>query len=134
MTLHKAKGLQFDAVILPALDLPSGRGDQPVLRWKVREHDGTPTLVLAPLRPRIGVQADEDPVYRWLRRLDAAEEEAELSRLLYVGATRARLVSQLITESLVLAVVGAAGGIRSAGPGFASFASSTRQSCRTARP
>jgi ATP-dependent exoDNAse (exonuclease V) beta subunit len=90
MTLHKAKGLQFDAVILPALDLPSGRGDQPVLRWKVREHDNTPTLVLAPLRPRIGVQADEDPVYRWLRRLDAAEEEAELSRLLYVGATRAR--------------------------------------------
>ena len=90
MTLHKAKGLQFDAVILPALDLPSGRGEQPVLRWKVREHDGTPTLVLAPLRPRIGVQSDEDPVYRWLRRLDAAEEEAELSRLLYVGATRAR--------------------------------------------
>jgi len=90
MTLHKAKGLQFDAVILPALDLPSGRGDQPVLRWKVREHENTPTLVLAPLRPRIGVQADEDPVYRWLRRLDAAEEEAELSRLLYVGATRAR--------------------------------------------
>ena len=91
MTLHKAKGLQFDAVILPALDLPSGRGDQPVLRWKVREHDGTRTLVLAPLRPRIGAQADEDPVYRWLRRLEAAEEEAELSRLLYVGATRARL-------------------------------------------
>src|SRR6476620_5578305 len=90
MTLHKAKGLQFDAVILPALDLPSGRGDQPVLRWKVREHQGTRTLVLAPLRPRIGVQSDEDPVYRWLRRLDAAEEEAELSRLLYVGATRPR--------------------------------------------
>ena len=90
MTLHKAKGLQFDAVILPALDLPSGRGDQPVLRWKVREHEGTPTLVLAPLRARIGVQADEDPVYRWLRHLDAAEEEAELSRLLYVGTTRAR--------------------------------------------
>jgi ATP-dependent exoDNAse (exonuclease V) beta subunit len=90
MTLHKAKGLQFDAVILPALDLPSGRGDQPVLRWKVRDHEGMRTLVLAPLRARIGTQSDEEPVYEWLRHLDGAEEAAELARLLYVGATRPR--------------------------------------------
>ena len=90
MTLHKAKGLEFDAVILPGLDLPTGRIDAPVLRWKVRGLDAEPTLVLAPLRARIGASADADPVYRWLGVLDAAEEDAELGRLLYVGATRAR--------------------------------------------
>jgi ATP-dependent exoDNAse (exonuclease V) beta subunit len=90
MTLHRAKGLQFDAVILPGLDLGAGTGDQPLLRWKVREHDADATLVLAPMRARIGAHADSDPVYRWLGRLDAFEEAAELGRLLYVGATRAK--------------------------------------------
>jgi ATP-dependent exoDNAse (exonuclease V) beta subunit len=90
MTLHRAKGLEFDAVILPALDLFAGGADTPLLRWKVREHDGARTLVIAPLRARVGAKSVTDPVYRWLQRLDAAEEEAELGRLLYVGATRAK--------------------------------------------
>jgi hypothetical protein len=90
MTLHRAKGLQFDAVILPALDLETGGSGQPVLRWKVREHDGATSLVLAPMRAKVGMQAAHDPVYRWLGTLDAAEEMAELGRLLYVGATRAK--------------------------------------------
>jgi ATP-dependent exoDNAse (exonuclease V) beta subunit len=90
MTLHKAKGLQFGAVILPGLDLQTGRSDTPLLRWKAREHAGERTLVLAPMRARVGASADDDPVYKWLGRLDAAEEAAELGRLLYVGATRAR--------------------------------------------
>ena len=90
MTLHRAKGLQFDAVILPGLDLPSGSGEPPLLRWKVRDHDGGLTLVLAPMRARAGVRAEPDPVYAWLSELDVAEETAELGRLLYVGATRAR--------------------------------------------
>jgi ATP-dependent helicase/nuclease subunit A len=89
MTLHKAKGLQFGAVILPGLDLRAGSGESPLLRWKVREHAGQRTLMLAPLRARIGARAEPDPVYAWLGRLDNAEEHAELGRLLYVGATRA---------------------------------------------
>ena len=90
MTLHRAKGLQFDVVILPGLDLETGGGDPPLLRWKVRMHGSDPTLVLAPMRARIGLRADPDPIYRWLGDLDAYEESAELGRLLYVGATRAR--------------------------------------------
>ncbi len=90
MTLHKAKGLEFDAVILPGLDLASGRSDTPLLRWKVREHAHRRIPILAPLRARMGAQAETDPVYQWLGTLDAAEEAAELGRLLYVGATRAR--------------------------------------------
>jgi len=90
MTLHRAKGLQFDAVILPALDIETGGSGQPVLRWKVRQHDGASSLILAPLRAKVGTYAASDPVYKWLGTLDAAEEVAELGRLLYVGATRAR--------------------------------------------
>jgi len=90
MTLHRAKGLQFDAVILPALDADTGGSGQPVLRWKVRQHDDASSLILAPMRAKIGGQAASDPVYKWLGTLDAAEEVAELGRLLYVGATRAR--------------------------------------------
>ena len=90
MTLHKAKGLQFGAVILPGLDLRAGRGGSPLLRWKVRERDGQRTLMLAPVRARIGARAETDPVYAWLGALDAAENAAELGRLLYVGATRAK--------------------------------------------
>jgi ATP-dependent exoDNAse (exonuclease V) beta subunit len=90
MTLHRAKGLEFDVVILPALDLATGGGDQQLLRWKVREHQRTSTLVLAPLRARAGPYAAQDPVYEWLASLDSAEEAAELGRLLYVGVTRAR--------------------------------------------
>ena len=77
-------------MILPGLDLETGSGDPPLLRWKVREHDNVPTPVLAPMRARTGSRAETDPVYRWLRELDDAEEHAELCRLLYVGATRAR--------------------------------------------
>jgi ATP-dependent helicase/nuclease subunit A len=90
MTLHKAKGLEFDAVVLPGLDQKTGGGETRPLRWKVREGKGRRALVLAPLKSRMGADAQADPVHAWLGALDAAEDAAELTRLLYVGATRAR--------------------------------------------
>ena len=90
MTVHKAKGLEFDTVILPGLDRVPHHGDEPALRWKQREHDGGPMLLLAPLRAREGLLSEADPVYRYLKSLDAAEDAAERGRLLYVGCTRAK--------------------------------------------
>jgi ATP-dependent exoDNAse (exonuclease V) beta subunit len=90
MTLHKAKGLEFDAVILPGLDRSTQGGQPPLLRWKMREANGQLALVIAPVHSRIGVTTEPDPVYRWLESLERTEEAAELGRLLYVGATRAR--------------------------------------------
>jgi ATP-dependent helicase/nuclease subunit A len=101
MTLHKAKGLQFGAVILPGLDLRSGRADSPLLRWKVRRHRGQHTLLIAPMRARMGARSEPDPVYAWLGQLDAAEEAAELGRLLYVGATRAKRRLHLVAVASV---------------------------------
>ncbi len=90
MTVHKAKGLEFDTVILPGLDRTPRHGDDPALRWKQREHDGARKLLLAPLRAREGLLSEADPVYRYLKTLDAAEDAAERGRLLYVGCTRAK--------------------------------------------
>jgi ATP-dependent exoDNAse (exonuclease V) beta subunit len=90
MTLHKAKGLEFDAVILPGLDRSTKGGQPPLLRWKARDTGGRRTLVIAPVRGRVGASPQPDPICDWLERLDQAEEAAELGRVLYVGATRAR--------------------------------------------
>ena len=97
MTIHKAKGLQFDNVIVPGLDKISGTDDSPLFLWKElvfgdRVPDkgavasATTGLLLAPIKQ---TGADADLVYDYLRRLDRAAEDAEAARLLYVAATRA---------------------------------------------
>jgi ATP-dependent helicase/nuclease subunit A len=96
MTLHKAKGLEFDTVILPGLARATRGGDEPALRWKERAHEGRQTLLLAPLRAREGATSTPDPVYRYLKSLDLEEDAAELGRLLYVGCTRAKRALHLV--------------------------------------
>jgi len=87
MTIHKAKGLEFDMVIVPALDrhIPL-HGDHLLLshQFSRAARDG---MVLA-ARPGIG--AEPDDLFEFLRRQtrDAAALEAE--RLLYVACTRAK--------------------------------------------
>jgi ATP-dependent exoDNAse (exonuclease V) beta subunit len=83
MTLHKAKGLEFDTVVLAALARPGGKSPPQLLRWRRRPHG----LLIAPGSAR---GADPDPVCAYLARLAADEEAAELGRLLYVGCTRAK--------------------------------------------
>ena len=83
MTMHKAKGLEFDTVILPGLGRGRTRNDTPFMRWRTRRHG---TLVgLA--RPKGG---EPDGVYAYLQTLGRGEDEAELARLTYVACTRAR--------------------------------------------
>lgn len=86
MTMHRAKGLEFDHVLIPGLGRRPRGGTKPLLAW--REVDGpagAPTLLMAPL-PATG----DDRLYDYLRALDAREEAAESVRLLYVALTRAR--------------------------------------------
>lgn len=91
MTLHRAKGLEFDTVILPGLARGTRHGDDPPLRWQLRVRaGGERALLLAPLHARIGATSAPDPVYMYLKALDAEAATAELGRLLYVGCTRAR--------------------------------------------
>jgi ATP-dependent helicase/nuclease subunit A len=85
MTIHKAKGLEFDTVIVPGLDMSGGRDDPPLFLWKELVSPGE-GLLLAPIKE---TGSDDDPAYEYLRRLDRDAEDTEASRLLYVAATRA---------------------------------------------
>ncbi|HEX3097911.1 MAG TPA: UvrD-helicase domain-containing protein, partial [Usitatibacter sp.] len=83
MTIHKAKGLEFDTVILPGLDRTTRAADRPLFAWKSRA-DGT--LMMAPVR---AAGMTQDLAYDYLVDLEGAASRHELERLLYVAATRA---------------------------------------------
>ena len=83
MTIHKAKGLEFDTVILPGLGEMT-RSDEAALLLCL-EHGGR--SLLAPISESGG---DDDPVYRYLMSIERRKSDQETARLLYVAATRAR--------------------------------------------
>lgn len=83
MTIHKAKGLEFDSVILPALESPARKDDSRLLLWLEQRGE----LLLAPISES---GRDTDPIYRYLDRMERRKVEQETGRLLYVAATRAR--------------------------------------------
>jgi ATP-dependent exoDNAse (exonuclease V) beta subunit len=88
MTIHKAKGLEFDAVILPALARPLRSDDKALLMWReyLSPGDNSRGLVISPLG---ATGNDEDSVYNWLRFEQSQTTSLENTRLFYVAATRA---------------------------------------------
>jgi ATP-dependent helicase/nuclease subunit A len=83
MTIHKAKGLEFDTVILPGLDAVP-RGDDQRLLLSLEHRD---EVLLAAITPS---GAEKDPIYAYLEGIESRKLEQETARLLYVAATRAR--------------------------------------------
>jgi ATP-dependent exoDNAse (exonuclease V) beta subunit len=90
MTIHKAKGLEFDRVIVPGLGRRPKQDDDKLLLWSERP-DGS--LILAPISPRHG---DDDLTYKFLSSEDRKKTRHETARLLYVACTRARNSLHLI--------------------------------------
>ncbi len=92
MTIHKAKGLQFDTVILPGLHRSTGRPETPLLRWEEvpdAARANRTSLLIAPV-PSRRKPANADPTpYDFLRDLDKERSDNEERRVLYVAATRA---------------------------------------------
>ena len=92
MTLHKAKGLEFDRVIIPQLDRAPRTDGREILLWD--EHSdaqGNRSFLLA----ADDHSADDAPtLYNYLRAQRQKKSLLEATRLLYVGATRA--VSHLL--------------------------------------
>lgn len=87
MTIHEAKGLEFDTVILPQMaKWPAGDDDELVVCNKVAESDGGSHLEMA-VQPQKGVK---DPIYTRIK--DEAKEKTrnEGKRLFYVACTRAK--------------------------------------------
>lgn len=88
MTIHKAKGLEFDTVIVPGLGDPPRQEERRLMRWIARpQPKGGGDLLLGPIRE---AGAEQDPIYAYIARLDRERQLFETGRLLYVAATRAK--------------------------------------------
>jgi len=87
MTIHKAKGLEFDMVVLPALDRYVPRGRDQLLVTHQFARTGRDGMVMA-ARPAVG--ADSDRLFEFLRRQHRDSAALEAERLLYVACTRAK--------------------------------------------
>ena len=92
LTIHNAKGLEWDVVFVPALERMSAQDKSRLLRWSEIDSPGAPQddaahIMLAPISSR---GQDPHPLYKWLGRVLYAREVAERQRLLYVACTRSR--------------------------------------------
>ncbi|MBF0186150.1 MAG: UvrD-helicase domain-containing protein, partial [Magnetococcales bacterium] len=84
MTIHKAKGLEFDTVIVPGLHRSPRAEGRELLSWQVLDNG----ILLGPLK-RVD-QEEEDPIQNYVMHLQRKKAEHEARRLLYVAVTRAK--------------------------------------------
>ncbi len=97
MTMHKAKGLEFDTVILPGLGRAPRAGDSALLYWQQRtDYAGESQLLMAPIR---AAGQDAEPISNYLRACDKDRDRLEQTRLLYVAATRAKRRLHLLAHA-----------------------------------
>ena len=64
MTIHKAKGLEFDHVVVPFLDRRARVQESPILQWSLEEKG-------------LLVGAKGDPIYRWINYQAKKKSENE---------------------------------------------------------
>ena len=87
MTIHKAKGLEFDLVILPALERTiSPRSEEFLLTQQFPRGAGEGLIMAA----RAAVGGEESALFAYLHRQQTRAALLEAERLLYVACTRAK--------------------------------------------
>ena len=96
MTMHKAKGLQFDHVILPSLGRYSKSTAPSVLSWTNMPSENGVDVLLSPVGPRN--ELERDKLHRFIETAQRRRERLELDRLLYVACTRAKRSLHLVTH------------------------------------
>jgi ATP-dependent exoDNAse (exonuclease V) beta subunit len=91
LTIHKAKGLEWDFVVVPQMESKTGIDSGRLLDWlEVEESTGGDDVAHGIIAP---VHASGDDAYalsQWVKSVRAAREKAEVTRLFYVAATRAK--------------------------------------------
>lgn len=88
MTLHKAKGLEFDWVFIPALAKNTAGQDRELLLWDEFVLPDAPPAFLLDIRAN--ADGGERPrLYDYLKAQAKQKRECEATRLFYVGCTRA---------------------------------------------
>ena len=88
MTIHKAKGLEFDYVLIPGLDREPRSNEKELFLWDERNRmmsDGM--LLLAPLNAR---GEENNLTYQYLKNEKSLRTKLENTRLLYIALTRAK--------------------------------------------
>ncbi|MGH8672522.1 MAG: UvrD-helicase domain-containing protein [Burkholderiales bacterium] len=96
MTIHRAKGLEFDTVILPGLGYTPKHRDARLLSWIERPRGHADSdLLLAPIK---AAGAQDDAIYRHLDMIDDVKARHEAARLIYVATTRAKSRLHLIGQ------------------------------------
>lgn len=87
LTIHKSKGLEFDCVILPALNRKPRHADSPLMLWEEVPTETHMQLLAAPYSKKKKNSAPS--IYDYIKQLEAMRANNETARLLYVAATRA---------------------------------------------
>jgi ATP-dependent exoDNAse (exonuclease V) beta subunit len=92
LTIHKAKGLEWDVVLVPALERQPAADRSRLLTWSELEPpdssaDRAAHLMLAPIAGR---GEPSKALNNWLNGIHRDREAAERQRLFYVACTRAR--------------------------------------------
>ncbi|MGC9222736.1 MAG: UvrD-helicase domain-containing protein [Terracidiphilus sp.] len=96
MTIHGAKGLEFEVVIVPDMQAIAVNNKPEMLSWLERglppdaeaEYpDEVTEFLVAPLQPKGN---DRGAMKKWVDKVRSERERLESRRLLYVAATRAR--------------------------------------------
>ena len=105
MTIHKAKGLEFDHVIVPGLGKTPPAEGKKLFLWmerpaqpdasKPRRSESRTNLLLAPIEE---TGSEHDAIYAWIKALAAEKAGFEDGRVLYVAATRAKQRLHLFGE------------------------------------
>ena len=96
MTIHKAKGLEFDVVILPSLERQVAHDKDKLLLWQERPSSNQHfEFLLAPIKEHA---KEKQPIYEYLKSIEKQKAEHETTRLLYVAATRAKKELHLLAS------------------------------------
>lgn len=95
MTMHKAKGLQFEHVILYGLGRGARAGGKSLLGWlDVPDERGGRDFLISALGAR--TEAESDRLHALIESRLRARDRLEQDRLLYVACTRARRSLHLV--------------------------------------
>lgn len=96
LTVFKAKGLEYDTVIVPALDGRTRGNERQALVWhEFQGASGTDQILLAPIE---ATGSDNDRLRLLIQRFEGEQLLNERNRLLYVATTRAKSRLHLCAE------------------------------------
>ena len=95
MTMHNAKGLEFDIVILPGLYKRPRTDDSKLLIWnEYLLGQSKSSLLVSPIK----TQENDNKRYNFIKNLDSQAQIEENKRLLYVACTRAKQQLHLLVN------------------------------------